>query len=102
MDDIVAVGKVPSRPVQMLTQTPLVMSLPGTDTLPGRAASTGGIYASSHFFDDIHLNLTWEMRKQIAMAMTDPIAVFDFVNEKPAVFTAGYKYLAERKMLYCN
>lgn len=77
VDDIIASGKVPSSPVQMLTQTPLVMNLLGTDTLTGKAAATGGIYAAPHLFDGTHPNMTPDMWKQIPAAMADPIAVFD-------------------------
>ena len=77
VDDIIAAGKVPSSPVQMLTQTPLVMNLLGTDTLTGKAAATGGIYAAPHLFDGTHPNMTPDMWKQIPAAMADPIAVFD-------------------------
>lgn len=77
VDGIVAEGRVPSSPVLMLKQTPLVFQLLGTDTVTGRAAAEGGIYAAPHVFDGTHPNMTPEMWKQIPRAMTDPIAVFD-------------------------
>ncbi|MDE7065029.1 MAG: hypothetical protein K2O70_06090, partial [Desulfovibrionaceae bacterium] len=77
VDAIIAKGKAPSSPVQMLTQTPLVMHLLGTDTLTGKAAARGGIYAAPHLFDGTHPNMTPDMWKQIPAAMADPIAVFD-------------------------
>lgn len=69
--------KLLSSPVRMLGQTPLVMQLLGRDTVTGKAAAKGGIYAAPHVFDDTHPNMTSTMRKQIPAAMADPIAIFD-------------------------
>lgn len=80
VDKIVAAGRAPEQAVHMLSQTPLVMQLLGTDTLTGRAASEGGIYAAPHVFDGKHPNMTPEMWKQIPAAMADPIAIFDSDN----------------------
>lgn len=77
VDGIRSSGRAPSSAVQMLTQTPLVMSMLGTDTVSGNAASKGGIYASPHFFDGTHPNMTPEILKQMPAAMVDPIAIFD-------------------------
>lgn len=82
VDNIVAAGKLPSDPVKMLGQTPLVMQLLGRDTVTGKAAAQGGIYAAPHVFDGTHPNMTPEMWKQIPAAMADPIAVFD--SDSPA------------------
>ena len=82
VDNIVAAGKLPSNPVKMLGQTPLVMQLLGRDTVTGKAAAQGGIYAAPHVFDGTHPNMTPEMWKQIPAAMADPIAVFD--SDSPA------------------
>lgn len=82
VDNIVAEGKLPSDPVKMLGQTPLVMQLLGRDTVTGKAAAQGGIYAAPHVFDGTHPNMTPEMWKQIPAAMADPIAVFD--SDSPA------------------
>ena len=82
VDNIVAAGKLPSDPVKMLGQTPLVMQLLGRDTVTGKAAAKGGIYAAPHVFDGTHPNMTPEMWKQIPAAMADPIAVFD--SDSPA------------------
>ena len=77
VDGIAASGKAPSSAVRMLTQTPLVMRLLGTDTATGKAASEGGIYAAPHMFDGTHPNMTPDMWKQIPAAMADPVAIFD-------------------------
>lgn len=82
VDNIVAAGKLPSNPVKMLGQTPLVMRLLGRDTVTGKAAAQGGVYAAPHVFDGTHPNMTPEMWKQIPAAMADPIAVFD--SDSPA------------------
>ncbi|MFR6036865.1 MAG: hypothetical protein ACLUH8_10450 [Desulfovibrio piger] len=82
VDNIVAAGKLPSDPVKMLGQTPLVMQLLGRDTVTGKAAAQGGIHAAPHVFDGTHPNMTTEMWKQIPAAMADPIAVFD--SDSPA------------------
>lgn len=82
VDNIVAAGKLPSDPVKMLGQTPLVMQLLGRDTVTGKAAAQGGIHAAPHVFDGTHPNMTPEMWKQIPAAMADPIAVFD--SDSPA------------------
>lgn len=82
VDNIVAEGKLPSDPVKMLGQTPLVMQLLGRDTVTGKAAAQGGIHAAPHVFDGTHPNMTPEMWKQIPAAMADPIAVFD--SDSPA------------------
>lgn len=82
VDNIVAAGKLPSNPVKMLGQTPLVMQLLGRDTVTGKAAAQGGIHAAPHIFDGTHPNMTPEMWKQIPAAMADPIAVFD--SDSPA------------------
>lgn len=82
VDNIVAAGKLPSNPVKMLGQTPLVMQLLGRDTVTGKAAAQGGIYAAPHVFDGTHPNMTPEMWKQIPAAMADPIALFD--SDSPA------------------
>ena len=82
VDNIVAAGKLPSDPVKILGQTPLVMQLLGRDTVTGKAAAQGGIYAAPHVFDGTHPNMTPEMWKQIPAAMADPIAVFD--SDSPA------------------
>lgn len=82
VDNIVAAGKLPSDPVKMLGQTPLVMQLLGRDTVTGKAAAQGGIYAAPYVFDGTHPNMTPEMWKQIPAAMADPIAVFD--SDSPA------------------
>ncbi|WP_448338838.1 hypothetical protein AB9L11_11915 [Desulfovibrio piger] len=82
VDNIVAAGKLPSDPVKMLGQTPLVMQLLGRDSVTGKAAAQGGIYAAPHVFDGTHPNMTPEMWKQIPAAMADPIAVFD--SDSPA------------------
>jgi len=82
VDKIVASGKAPSSPVQMLKQTPLIMRLLGQDTVTGKAAAEGGIYAAPHLFDGTHPNMTPEMWKQIPAAMADPIAIFDSDSPK--------------------
>lgn len=82
VDDIAASKKIPSSEVLMLKQTPLIMSLIGKDTLTGKIASENGIYASPHFFDGTHPNMTPDMRKQIPQALDDPIAIFDSDNPK--------------------
>jgi len=58
------------------------MQLLGRDTVTGKAAAQGGIYAAPHVFDGTHPNMTPEMWKQIPAAMADPIAVFD--SDSPA------------------
>ena len=76
--DAIAAAKVPpSSPVKMLEQTPLVMRLLGRDTVTGKAAAQGGVYAAPHVFDGTHPNMTPEMWKQIPGALADPVAVFD-------------------------
>ena len=82
VDNIVAAGKLPSSPVKMLGQTPLVMRLLGRDTVTGKAAAQGGVYAAPHVFDGTHFNMTPEMWKQIPGALADPVAVFD--SDSPA------------------
>ncbi|MBQ4132409.1 MAG: hypothetical protein IJD04_01575, partial [Desulfovibrionaceae bacterium] len=82
VDRIAASGRPPSGPVQMLAQTPLVMQLLGTDSITGRAAIEGGIYAAPHLFDGSHPNITSAMLKQIPAAMVNPIAIFD--SDSPA------------------
>ena len=64
----------------MLGQTPLVMQLLGADTVTGKAAATGGIYAAPHLFDGAHPNITPDLLQQIPAAMADPIAIFDSDN----------------------
>ncbi len=76
-ETLAATGKLPSRPVKMLGQTPLVLRMLGKDALTGTIASGNGIYAAPHFFDATHPNITPDMRKQIPAAMADPIAIFD-------------------------
>lgn len=82
VDSIVAAGKLPSSPVKLLGQTPLVMRLLGRDTVTGKAAAQGGVYAAPHVFDGTHPNVTPEMWKQIPAALADPVAVFD--SDSPA------------------
>ena len=82
VDLITAEGKIPLRTIKILGQTPLIMQLLGTDTLTGKAAAEGGIYAAPHLFDGTHPNMTPEMLKQIPAAMADPIAIFD--SDTPA------------------
>lgn len=77
VDKIVKAGQKPSNPVKMLSQTPLVMQLIGADTVTGRAAAQGGIYAAPHVFDGTHPNMTPDMWKQLPAAMADPIAIFN-------------------------
>ncbi len=43
-------GRPPSGPQKMLGQTPCVMQLLGADTVTGKAAATGGIYAAPPIF----------------------------------------------------
>uniref|UniRef100_UPI00262B8CDF MuF-C-terminal domain-containing protein n=1 Tax=uncultured Desulfovibrio sp. TaxID=167968 RepID=UPI00262B8CDF len=87
VDGIVAAGKLPSSPVKMLGQTPLVMRLLGRDTVTGKAAAQGGVYAAPHVFDGTHPNMTPEMWKQIPGALADPVAVFD--SDSPAGRSRG-------------
>ncbi len=82
VDGIVAAGKLPSSPVKLLGQTPLVMRLLGRDTVTGKAAAQGGVYAAPHVFDGTHPNMTPEMWKQIPGALADPVAVFDSDSPK--------------------
>ena len=82
VDNIVAAGKLPSSPVKMLGQTPLVMRLLGRDTVTGKAAAQGGVYAAPHVFDGTHPNMTPELWKQIPGALADPVAVFDSDSPK--------------------
>ncbi len=82
VDNIVAAGVPPSQPVKMLGQTPLVMRLLGRNTVAGKAAAQGGVYAAPHVFDGTHPNMTPELWKQIPAALADPVAVFD--SDSPA------------------
>lgn len=82
VDNIAAAGKVPAAAVKMLGQTPLVMQLLGIDTVTGKAAAKGGIYAAPHLFDNTHPNITPDMLKQLPAALADPIAVFDSDSPK--------------------
>lgn len=82
VDGIVAAGKLPSSPVKLLGQTPLVMRLLGRDTVTGKAAAQGGVYAAPHVFDGTHPNMTPELWKQIPGALADPVAVFDSDSPK--------------------
>lgn len=75
-------GAYLSIPKQVPPDVPLVMQLLGRDTVTGKAAAQGGIYAAPHVFDGTHPNMTPEMWKQIPAAMADPIAVFD--SDSPA------------------
>lgn len=77
VDNIIKQDKVPSQPVKMLQQTPLVMELISADTLTGKHASSNGVFVSPHVFDGSHTNITSNMLKQIPKAMADPIAIFD-------------------------
>ena len=77
VDNIVASGKLPRQPVKMLGQTPLVMRLLGRDTVTGKAAAQGGVYAAPHVFDGKHPNMTPKLWKQIPAALADPVAVLD-------------------------
>ena len=77
VDGIAKAGVAPRQPVKMLGQTPLVMGLLGKDTVTGKAAAQGGIYAAPHVFDGTHPNMTPDMWKQLPEAMADPIAIFD-------------------------
>lgn len=82
VDNIAESGKSPRQPIKMLGQTPLVMQLLGRDTVTGKAAAQGGVYAAPHVFDGTHPNMTPEMWKQIPGAFADPVAVFD--SDSPA------------------
>lgn len=74
VDSIVASGKVPSSPVQMLTQTPLVMQMLGAKERP--------VYAAPHLFDGTHPNITPDMLKGLPQALADPIAIFQSKTHK--------------------
>ena len=77
VDAAAAMDRKPSTPVKLLSQTPLVLALVGADTMTGKAAASGGIYAAPHVFDKTHPAMTPAMLKQIPSAMADPIAIFD-------------------------
>ena len=77
VDAVAAMGRKPFAPVKLLSQTPLVLALVGADTMTGKAAASGGIYAAPHVFDKTHPAMTSAMLKQIPSAMADPIAIFD-------------------------
>ncbi|WP_415519786.1 MAG: hypothetical protein ACEB74_05520 [Desulfovibrio aminophilus] len=87
VDAIASSGRPPSGPQKMLGQTPLVMQLLGADTVTGKAAATGGIYAAPHLFDGAHPNITPDLLQQIPAAMADPIAIFD--SDNPASRAKG-------------
>jgi hypothetical protein len=85
VDKVEAAGKAPSSSIPMLNQTPLVLSLIGSDIKTDRRAGFGGIYVSPHTFqnalDGIN-GVTFDMLKQIPEAMADPIAIFDSTTGK--------------------
>ena len=80
--DGIAANGLPSSPVRMLSQTPLVMRLIGEDAVSKKIAAGGGVYAAPHVFDGTHPNMTPDMWKQLPEAMADPIAIFDTANPK--------------------
>jgi len=80
VDSITAAGRLPSNNVRMLSQTPLVLRLLGADSVTGKAAAEGGIYAAPHLFDGTHPNITPDIIKQFPEALADPIAIFDSDN----------------------
>ena len=80
--DSISANGLPSSPVRMLSQTPLVMRLIGEDAVSKKIAAGGGVYAAPHVFDGTHPNMTPDMWKQLPEAMADPIAIFDTANPK--------------------
>ena len=80
--DGIAANGLPSSPVRLLSQTPLVMRLIGEDAVSKKIAAGGGVYAAPHVFDGTHPNMTPDMWKQLPEAMADPIAIFDTANPK--------------------
>ena len=80
--DGIAANGLPSSPVRMLSQTPLVLRLIGEDAVSKKIAAGGGVYAAPHVFDGTHPNMTPDMWKQLPEAMADPIAIFDTANPK--------------------
>ena len=80
--DSIAANGLPSSPVRMLSQTPLVLRLIGEDAVSKKIAAGGGVYAAPHVFDGTHPNMTPDMWKQLPEAMADPIAIFDTANPK--------------------
>lgn len=85
VDAVGAAKTAPSQHVVMLNQTPLILQMIGADFLTGKRAVDGGLYVSSHTFENAitgRHGVTLDMLKQIPEAMVDPIAIFDSSSEK--------------------
>lgn len=95
-ETVESLEKKPSQPIVMLTQTPLVMNLVGAKFLELRA--------HPHLFDGVfpgskksnpnhheHPEMTRDVLKQIPMALTDPIAIFEDELNQSKVFMLELK-----------
>lgn len=80
VDKIFNVGNAPRNRVQMLTQTPMVLQMLGNDLRSFRAAAEGGIWVSTHSFNQAfsaHPEMDASVFKQLPEALANPIAIFD-------------------------